>query len=172
VHDDARHSTAAAVPRPLWHASGPVQCTLHVVASAQSTPPTLHAPLVPPLTAARYRVVNATDIWPQAEAACEADGVAHLAIPNDPFEYTTLATLLVNQNVWLGITDRITVGTFLTVTGVAPPYANWDTGEPTGAAAECVQIDGVSTRMKDQGCTSGRRFICECDGAAASPTAY
>lgn len=118
-----------------------------------------------------YRAVSSTSDWLAAEQACEADG-AHLAVIDTAAEKASLVALLPGQNAWTGVTDRKVVGQWLKVTGGTATYLPWDVSEPDAANLECVQLDGVTTLFGDQGCSSGRRYICECDGAAALASTY
>lgn len=79
-------------------------------------------------------------------------------------------TALVTQNIWIGVTDRITEGMYLRVTGGVQTYLPWGIGEPD--AEDCIYIDGLTAQLVAQGCSSGRRYICECDGAPADPSSY
>ncbi len=117
----------------------------------------------------RYRVINNSREWDEAEAACEADG-HHLAIPDNASELTAMYTALITQNIWIGVTDRVVEGTYRTVTGGIQTYLPWGLGEPD--TDDCIFIDGLTTQLVAQDCDSGRRYICECDGAAAVPTSY
>lgn len=119
----------------------------------------------------RYRAIDNSETWLAAEALCEADGT-HLVILDDNAEATYVIQLLTGQNVWLGVTDRVTVGTFRAVTGAPAPYLYWASGEPDATAPECVYMDGLTGRFADQDCASGRRPICECDGMAVDPSSY
>jgi hypothetical protein len=117
----------------------------------------------------RYRVVDESEDWDAAQAACLADG-HHLAIPDDASELNAMYTALVTENIWIGVTDRITEGTYLRVTGGVQTYLPWDIGEPD--MEDCIYIDGLTTQLVAQGCSSGRRYICECDGAPTDPASY
>ena len=117
----------------------------------------------------RYRVSHNSREWDEAEAACEADG-HHLAIPDNASELTAMYTALITQNIWIGVTDRVVEGTYRTVTGGIQTYLPWGLGEPD--TDDCIFIDGLTTQLVAQDCDSGRRYICECDGAAAVPTSY
>jgi hypothetical protein len=118
----------------------------------------------------KYRAVNNSSDWLSAEQACEAEGT-HLWIPDTAAEIAMMTALLPAQNLWTGITDRRTVGQWLRVTGGTHTFLPWEAGEPDLSAPECVRMDGLTTQLVDQGCSSGGRYICECDGAAADPTA-
>jgi hypothetical protein len=117
----------------------------------------------------RYRVVDNSSDWDSAQAACEADG-HHLAIPDDASERNALYNALIAQNIWVGVTDRITEGVYRSVTGGTVTYLPWGLGEPD--PEDCIYIEGLTTMFRTQDCTSGRRYICECDGAPADPASY
>ncbi len=120
-------------------------------------------------TSSRYRAVDDSQTWQAAEAACEADG-HHLAIPDAASERTALYQALLTENIWVGVTDRVVEGTWMTVIGTPATYVPWAPGEPD--AEDCVYISSATSLFVAQDCGSGRRYICECDGAAASPTSY
>lgn len=131
--------------------------------------PGTYTMLVGAVSNSRYRVVDNSSDWDSAEAACEADG-HHLAIPDDATERDAMYNALVTENIWIGVTDRITEGTYLSVTGGTATYLPWGAGEPD--AEDCVYIESLSMMYRAQGCGSGRRYICECDGAPADPASY
>lgn len=119
----------------------------------------------------RYRALDNSMTWLTSEQMCEADG-NHLVIPDTGPELMIVASYLATQNIWTGVTDRKTIGTFLKVTGGPATYLPWDSGEPDATALECAYIDALTITLADQDCTSGRRGVCECDGAAADPATY
>lgn len=121
-------------------------------------------------TTSKYRFISTSEVWLAAESACEADGW-HLAIPDGVVELNILADAAPGTNLWIGVTDRLAVGSWETVTGSTATYLPWEASEPDASAAECVQL--VPTfEIADQDCTSGRRAFCECDGLAADPSSY
>ncbi|MFN0250604.1 MAG: C-type lectin domain-containing protein [Kofleriaceae bacterium] len=136
---------------------------------AMVTCPGNYTMLVGAPTTSRYRTVNNSEGWDAAQAACLSDG-HHLAIPDDENELTALYTALVTQNIWIGVTDRITEGTYLRVIGGVQSYLPWSPGEPD--PEDCIFIDGLSALLVAQDCGSGRRYICECDGALTDPASY
>ena len=108
---------------------------------------------------------------PVVAAILSPDGT-HLAIVDSTAEITGVMGLVPGQNVWLGTTDRLVIGTFRHVTGATPTFLPWDTSEPDATALECVYSDSVTMKLSDQGCTSGRRYVCECDGVPADTASY
>jgi hypothetical protein len=124
-----------------------------------------------PGESSRYRAINNSSEWLLAEQACEADGT-HLWIPDSANEKSQMVALLPAQNIWTGVTDRKVIGEWLRVTGGVATYLPWNVSEPDATDLECVYLDGLTNLLSDQGCLSGRRYICECDGAAAMPSTY
>lgn len=118
----------------------------------------------------KYRFISTSEIWTAAEAACEADGW-HLAIPDDLQELQLLANGSQGNNLWIGVTDRKTVGAWKAVSGSTQTYFLWEATEPDASALECVQVIPAA-QMADQDCGSGRRAFCECDGLAADTSSY
>jgi hypothetical protein len=120
----------------------------------------------------RYRVGNAgADDWLVGEADCEAEGT-HVAIPNSQAELDALAAVA-GIEVWIGITDRVAPEVWREVTGGLATFLPWRSGKPSGVAGEdCVYWDVAAGEYRNQDCTSGRTWVCECDGAAADPAAY
>ena len=120
----------------------------------------------------KYRGVDNSVTWAQAQAACVADGT-HLLIINDLNERSVVPALLPTRDLWIGVTDLVALGAWRTVTGDAATYLPWDNSEPDNAADErCVETEYPLFNYIDQDCTSGRRFVCECDGRAADPASY
>jgi hypothetical protein len=146
--------------------------------SIPDTPSADSAPLTCPgsyialdTSSSRYRSIDTSMTWLQSQQACESDG-HHLVVLETSSELALVATTLSTQNIWTGVTDRKTVGTFLRVTGGAATYLPWDSSEPDLAGLECTFIDGLTLKLGDQDCGSGRRAVCECDGLPVDPTTY
>ena len=71
-------------------------------------------------------------ICDNAEAICEIDG-AHLVVIDDVAEFTRLQPIAVAANdAYVGISERITKGVYLAVTGGPAPYLVWGSGQPDG----------------------------------------
>jgi hypothetical protein len=116
----------------------------------------------------RYEVSGGQTSWSPALGVCNAAG-GYLAIPDDLTEDTWMAQL--NQgNLWIGVSDLVTEGQFVTVKNetIPPHYQRFVAGEPSGGIDQnCVQIltssgsnDGF---WDDTGCNNTRRYLCECD---------
>lgn len=120
----------------------------------------------------KYKAVDTSRTWAQAQATCVADGT-HLAIAGNFDELSSVATLLPTRDLWLGVTDNVTLGTWRTVTGDIATYLPWASDEPDVAVDQrCVETEFPLYNFIDQDCMEDRRFICECDGRASDPTSY
>lgn len=114
--------------------------------------------------------VTQVPTWLDGELACEADGVgAHLVTIDDATEGNLLATSIVINDYWAGMTDRITEGTYRNVTGEAAPYLVWVSGEPT--SSDCSQFDDGG-RFHVSSCDTSDEYLCEYDGRPAVAGAY
>ena len=122
-----------------------------------------------------YRYDEAAALsWIDAEHLCEADAAgAHLVVIDDDSEAAVVDTLQTVLSAWVGISDRVTAGKYLTVTGGAPAVLNWDVGEPTDdATSHCVEYTDARV-FDDLPCEPNlNEYICEYDGIPAQPSAY
>ena len=102
------------------------------------------------------------------------DAVPRDGAPDDSApRVTAVVQLLPTRDIWVGVTARVALGTWHTVTDDLATYLPWSTGEPDGTRLErCVETEFPLYNFIDQDCTVGRRFICECDGKGSDPTAY
>ncbi len=74
----------------------------------------------------------------------------------------------------------MTADSFLWVTDTRAPVPDngqepWGPGQPSGAAQDCVRIQGSSgdeTLYDDGECTASYAYACECDGRANDPARY
>lgn len=121
-----------------------------------------------------YRTGAGTAGWVVAEAACEADGIgAHLAVIDNAAEaavvdrYRPAPTDL----AWIGLTDRVTEGTYMTVTNVPAPYLVFAAGEPDGVTPDCILL-GENLQLGDTDCATADDYICEYDGIPAVSAAW
>lgn len=110
--------------------------------------------------------------WTAAELACEGDGAgAHLIVIDDDAERAIASSALVgSSNAWIGASDRIAEGSYVTVTG-QPAVVVWSPGEPTGAAEDCVQIMDTGA-LGDRDCTNLNDYLCEADGRAVDASSF
>lgn len=67
--------------------------------------------------------------WPQAQAACLANG-GYLASVNNQEENNFLANILTNQTAWIGLNDEANEGNFVWTNGDPVTYTNWYEDQP------------------------------------------
>lgn len=104
----------------------------------------------------RYRTVAVERSWDQARTDCAADG-AYLAIPDDALEAGSEAI-----RDWVGITDAVQDGVWLTLDGVPATFLPWLPGQPDGGPTEnCARLE--DDQLEDRECTDLRDYSCECE---------
>jgi hypothetical protein len=71
-----------------------------------------------------------------------------------------LDALAVNDT-WLGFTDAVLEGTWVTVLGTPQTFFRWAAGQPNGGTLEsCAFLtDGA---WQDSICTIAKPYVCEC----------
>jgi hypothetical protein len=119
----------------------------------------------------RYRLALA-NTWLNAEHACEADGRGMHLVVIDPVERNGVEGIAMGMVIWVGLSDRVTDGTVLAVTGGPPEDAPWDSGGPTLAGPGCVEFNPSSRTIRDVACDTLVPYICECDEIPAQPSSY
>ncbi|MBA3463038.1 MAG: C-type lectin domain-containing protein [Deltaproteobacteria bacterium] len=94
--------------------------------------------------------------------ACAIDGSnAYLAIPDNPSE---LAALVADGDVWVGISDSTTEGTYQTVRGAIATFLPWGPSEPdNNGNQDCVGALQASSKIETLACTTMRPALCECE---------
>ena len=97
-----------------------------------------------------------------AKAQCESDG-SFLAIPRSEAENEFFASLIPNENFWIGINDIEQEGSFVGVDGSEISYTNWRSGQPNGG----VDQNGVEIwnglyygTWNDREVNVQKKFIC------------
>src|SRR5262245_7135317 len=66
-----------------------------------------------PSATSRYKLVTATSDWPTAEALCEAEGTGiHLIVLDSAAELTAAQGVTGYIRNWMGVSQRITAGTW------------------------------------------------------------
>jgi Lectin C-type domain len=132
--------------------------------------PPSYAPISGGSARSLYRIGAATAMWDAAEADCEADGLAHLVVLDDDSERDAIRGAL-DGDLWTGVTDQVSEGTYFKVTTGLATYLPWLDGEPNNQGGEdCVELKGGG--LNDDGCSHKDVYVCECDGLAANPVAY
>jgi hypothetical protein len=118
-----------------------------------------------------YRYSTTGAMWLAAETDCEDDGVGtHLAIVSADPENDALESVVGTTRVWIGVTDRVTADSYLTVTNDVQLYLPWEADEPDPGEDYCLTVK--ATEFADEDCTDVRPYLCECDGVAAVPASY
>ena len=121
----------------------------------------------------RYRVGPQVLSWSIAEADCESDG-GHLIVIDDAIENLEARTQATGE-FWIGMTDRITEATYLTVLGTPPGFEGWPGATPTNTGEDCVSVL-INSDWEDRNCTGSiidmKAYVCECDGLPVDPTSF
>ena len=112
----------------------------------------------------RYRAILVNAIWTAQRTTCTDEG-GYLVEPGDAAEMTAVNMLAGAVEIWVGVTDQATEGTFLTGRGAAPTFLPWENNQPDDApqgGADCVRAVASGTYADDR-CNTVRRAVCECD---------
>lgn len=111
-----------------------------------------------------YKRAATSASWQTHMTACATDGAnAYLAIPDNGGELAALITRA-NADVWVGITDTATEGTFQTVRGQIATFLPWAPGEPdNNGNQDCVGAQKSSGKLESLACTTAHVAICECE---------
>jgi hypothetical protein len=110
-----------------------------------------------------YRVLTGTANWSAQRTTCAGEG-AYLVEPDDATELAALNMLAGAIEIWIGISDQTTEGTFVTTRDAAITFLPWTAGQPDDApqGADCV-FSSDTGMYSDDRCNIARRTICECD---------
>ena len=114
-----------------------------------------------------YRLPPNQASWLTGEADCANDvvGATHLVVLSDAAEVQLAAT----APGWIGLSDQVTEGTFVTVTNELGDQRPWASGQPDNTGDEdCTRIQSNGTLDDDQ-CGNSRFYTCECDGKPPAP---
>ncbi len=133
-------------------------------ADAQAACPSSYVTLPGGQAGHRYFVVTTIAKWSlQSDACTGMTSRGYLAIPDDAAELQALATAAATAPFWVGITDAVTEGTFVTTLGTPATFLPWEPGAPDdqGPGEDCVEATGA-TLINDQRCVAQRAAVCEC----------
>ncbi len=108
--------------------------------------------------------------WFEAEADCESDG-GHLVVIDDVTENAFVDSQKQSTALWIGLTDHVTEGTLLWVTGEPLGFEVFKPDEPNDSGGEdCIHMLATA-EWNDTGCRSGQiDYVCECDHRPAAAT--
>jgi hypothetical protein len=112
-----------------------------------------------------YRRIGTSTSWESQVAACRADGAnVYLAIPGDATELQAILTLA-SSDVWVGISDIATEGSFVTVLEGVPAILPWAPMQPdnSGGGSNCVLALSASATYDDRRCITAAIAVCECE---------
>jgi hypothetical protein len=111
-----------------------------------------------------YRRIDTSTSWEGQVAACRADGAnVYLAIPDDATELQAILTLA-SSDVWVGISDIATEGSFVTVLGGVPASPPWAAMQPDDlGGSDCVLALSASASYDDRRCSTSAIAVCECE---------
>ena len=112
----------------------------------------------------RYRILP-TGNWMQQRDMCVATTTsAYLAIPDGLGELQALAAFAGATPFWVGITDSVNEGTWVTVKGTPQTFLPWDSGSPSNGNNSDDCVEGVSaTQLNDERCNTQNVAVCECE---------
>jgi hypothetical protein len=113
-----------------------------------------------------YFLFTVTDTFENQEGACGAQGPStYISIPDTASELAALLDLGGEPTLWMGITDRVTEGTFITLRGALPTILPWATGQPDDSppGQDCVAGITADATLQDDSCDLTLRAICECE---------
>jgi hypothetical protein len=110
----------------------------------------------------RYRRLAAAS-WTNHRSTCAAEASnVHLAIPDNEAELLAISALA-GENYWIGISDLVEEGTFVTVLGALATYLPWAPGEPDNAGnQDCVRARVTAPLIETANCGTQAVAICEC----------
>ncbi|XP_035613648.2 CD209 antigen-like protein 2 [Oncorhynchus keta] len=111
-----------------------------------------------------YYITNEKKTWTQSSEECQEFG-ADLVIINSKEEQVFINGLYqTKNNVWIGLTDSVTEGTWKWVDGTPLTTANWERGQPNGnngTDQDCGEIWNHSGLWNDEKCSIKNKGICE-----------
>lgn len=110
-----------------------------------------------------YRLLTTAADWQTQVTACTTDSaLAYLTVPANSSELNGIRSLAAGSDVWIGIDDLATPGTYVTVNAMSPTYLPWANGQPD-STKHCVEAKGSQNRIATADCTATQLVgVCEC----------
>ncbi len=117
--------------------------------------------LLNPTTGSNYRVVSTSANPATAVADCADDGTKTYLVIIDDLTENSVVDALANNDTWLGISDAVTEGTWVTVLGTPQIFFRWAQGQPDGGTDEnCALL--ADAEWQDVACAASKPYVCEC----------
>ncbi|MFO0826705.1 MAG: lectin-like protein [Phycisphaerales bacterium] len=123
-------------------------------------PPVMAGPIVNPTNGNKYYLIGLAS-WPRANTKAGSLG-GHLATITNSTENEWVRANLANyggvpREVWIGLTDTASEGTFVWVTGEPLSYTHWNSGEPndSGGNEDYVEMFPTAGLWNDVGRYAG-----------------
>ena len=110
-----------------------------------------------------FAVASVARTWNEAKTICETLG-GHLATSTSAEKNAFLVSLIGNNTVLLGGSDKDNEGSWQWLTGEGWSYTNWNSGEPnnSGSGEHYLELQ-VSGGWNDINASTSRYYICEWD---------
>jgi hypothetical protein len=104
---------------------------------------------------------SANNAWANARTACQVLG-ADLAWPPDAATLQAMTDVAQGHDYWIGISDPMNTGVWVTVSGANAPYLPWGLGEPKSTGA-CVRVhkQGSGPTFITQQCDNTTPSVCD-----------
>lgn len=116
-----------------------------------------------------YLLTSASTSWTAAQTEATSVGGNLVAI-NDAAEEAWLQQIFgTSSNLWIGLTDQASEGTFTWINGEAVTYTNWDSGEPNdgGGSGQDYGVMNFNSRWDDQVDNADHFGVIEIGGGTA-----
>jgi len=111
-----------------------------------------------------YQVFATPSDFMAQRGTCSVQGPAsYLAIPDDASELQAIVTASAAPLIWVGLTDEVVEGQFLTVRGELPLFLPFGAGQPDDAPPGEDCIAAMSGQIEDRQCIEQLPAVCECE---------
>ena len=107
-----------------------------------------------------YKIYSTATTYSAAKAQCESDG-SFLPIPRSKAENDFIASLIPNEQIWLGINDIQQEGKYVDVHGSAIAYTNWASSQPDNMGGDEDFIHLFADKQwNDESADYKVKFVC------------